>query len=254
MVRKNWTWEETVIAFNVYCKIPFSHGVKTNPTIIKYANILGRTPSALAMKIGNIARLDPELKARGISGLKHGAKMEEKVWEEFYGDWDRLAFESEKLIAEFEHKDIENLIDINLSKLPKGEERERIVRERVNQQFFRHAVLSAYDTKCCITGLGIPELLEAAHILSWKEDEHNRTNPHNGLCLNSLHHKAFDMGFITITPDFLILISENLNEFDENEAIKKFFSTYRNKKIFAPKKFLPSQEYLDFHSNNIFRR
>lgn len=43
----NWTREETIIAFNVYCKVPFKSSSKTNPTIIKYANIIGRSPSAL---------------------------------------------------------------------------------------------------------------------------------------------------------------------------------------------------------------
>ena len=67
MANKNtWSREETIIAFNVYCKIPFEKSSKTHPLIVKYANLLGRTPSALNMKIGNIGRLDPELKSRGI--------------------------------------------------------------------------------------------------------------------------------------------------------------------------------------------
>ena len=42
-----WTKEQTIVAFNVYCKIPFKSSSKTNATIIKYAKIIGRTPSAL---------------------------------------------------------------------------------------------------------------------------------------------------------------------------------------------------------------
>ena len=41
--------------------------------------MIGRSPSALNMKIGNIGRLDPELKKKNITGLTHGAKMEELV-------------------------------------------------------------------------------------------------------------------------------------------------------------------------------
>ncbi len=37
----NWTREETIVAFNVYCKIPFKNSSKTNLIIIKYANIIG---------------------------------------------------------------------------------------------------------------------------------------------------------------------------------------------------------------------
>ncbi len=81
-MRKNWTKEETIIAFNVYCKIPFKDCNKSHPMIIKYARILGRSASALGMKVGNIGRLDPDLKNKGISGLVHGAKMEQEVWNE----------------------------------------------------------------------------------------------------------------------------------------------------------------------------
>ncbi|RRD02950.1 hypothetical protein [Prevotella sp. OH937_COT-195] len=92
----NWTREETIIAFNVYCKIPFRNSSKTHPLIIKYANILGRSPSALCMKIGNIGRLDPDLKKQGITGLIHGANIEKEVWKEFYRNPEHLAFESER--------------------------------------------------------------------------------------------------------------------------------------------------------------
>lgn len=92
----NWSKEETIVAFYVYCIVPFASSSKTNQIIIKYANMLGRTPSALNMKIGNIGRLDPELKKKKITGLTHGAKMEELVWEEFNNDKESLVYEAEK--------------------------------------------------------------------------------------------------------------------------------------------------------------
>ncbi len=39
-----WTREETIVAFNVYCKIPFIESSKSHPIIRAYAQILGRTP------------------------------------------------------------------------------------------------------------------------------------------------------------------------------------------------------------------
>ncbi|WP_207636050.1 hypothetical protein [Peptoanaerobacter stomatis] len=63
-----WTREETIVAFYVYCIIPFASSSKTNPIIIDYANMIGRSPSALNMKIGNIGRLDSELKKRILHG------------------------------------------------------------------------------------------------------------------------------------------------------------------------------------------
>src|SRR5690606_23039327 len=160
----NWTKEETIIAFNVYCKIPFKSSSKANPTIIKYANIIGRSPSALNMKVGNFGRLDPELQKRGITGLANGSKLEEVIWDEFHGNWDDLAYESEKLISQFQNKTILETNEIDLTDYPEGIDVERLVKTRVNQNFFRSSVLSSYYQKCCITGINISDFLVASHI------------------------------------------------------------------------------------------
>lgn len=250
----NWTREETIIAFNIYCKIPFKNSSKTNPTVIKYANIIGRSPSALNMKIGNLGRLDPELKKQGITGLVNGSKLEEDVWNEFNGNWDKLAFESEQLIAEFQNKKIEEIEEIDLTELPEGKERETIIKARVNQCFFRSTVLSSYNIKCCITGLSIPDFLIASHIKPWAKDKANRTNPHNGLCLNSIHDKAFDKGYITVTPDFKVLVSKYFDNYSDEKAVNDFFNKYQNQPIILPDRFLPDKDFLDFHYRNIFKK
>ena len=255
MAKKNdWTKEETIIAFNVYCKILFKSSSKTNPIIIKYANIIGRSPSALNMKVGNFGRLDPELKKQGITGLVNGAKLEEIVWDEFNGNWEKLAFESEVLLAKFQNKAIEEIVEFDLDDLPEGKERETIIKARVNQSFFRSTILSSYNQKCCITGLSIPDFLVASHIIPWKSDAKNRLNPHNGLCLNSLHDKAFDRGFISITPDFKVLISKYFNDYSNENAVKELFLKYNNQSIILPDKFLPSKDFLDFHYQTIFKK
>ena len=248
----NWTREETIIAFNVYCKVPFKSSSKTNPTIIKYANIIGRSPSALNMKVGNFGRLDPELRKQGIVGLGNGSKLDEIIWNEFNGNWDKLAFESEKLIAEFQNKSIEQIETLNIEDFPKGEERETIIKARVNQSFFRSTILSSYNLKCCITGLSITDFLVASHIKPWSKDLENRSNPHNGLCLNSIHDKAFDRGFITVTPDFKILVSNFFDDYSNDLAVTDFFKKYQNQFINLPDRFLPSKEFLDWHYSNIF--
>lgn len=252
--RRNWTKEETIIAFNVYCKIPFKSSSKTNPTIIKYANIIGRSPSALNMKVGNFGRLDPELKKQGITGLVNGSQMEELVWDEFNGNWEELAFKSEELIAKFQNKEIEETNIIDLENLPEGKERESTIKTRVNQSFFRSTILSSYNSKCCITGLSIPDFLVASHIKPWAKDETTRTNPHNGLCLNSIHDRAFDQGFITITPDYRVLLSKYLNDYSGEKSVNDFFFKYRGQPIILPDRFLPSKDFLDYHLKHIFKK
>ena len=249
----NWTREETIIAFNLYCKIPFKSSSKTHPLVVKYARIIGRSPSALNMKIGNIGRLDPDLKSQGITGLKHGAKEEETVWKEFYGNPERLAYESERLIAQFLNKPIEEIAAISTQNLPQGAERETVIRQRVNQSFFRAAVMNSYNFRCCISGVQKSELVEACHIIDWAEDKANRTNPRNGLCLNPFFHKAYDKFLISITPDYEVVVSDKLIQNVDNKASASYLSQLNGTRIALPDRFLPKQEFLEIHHNKYLK-
>lgn len=254
MPSNKWTREELILAFNLYCKIPFGTIHIRNPQIIALAKILGRTPSAVSWKLANLASLDPTLKKRNIAGASHGAKLDAEVWEEFNNNWDLLSFESERLLAEKTGKQVEEVTDIEVFDLPKaGKERETIVKVRVNQSFFRRAVLAAYDFKCCITGLGVPELLNASHIVPWSKDEVNRVNPRNGLCLNAIHDRAFDRGLITITPDFKIKISKSINRNKADAALQDFLFRYDGAEIKMPTRFMPDAKFLKYHNKSVFK-
>lgn len=253
MSRKNWNREELIVAYNLYCKIPYGKIGDNNLEIINIAKIIGRTPSAVALKLSNFASLDPELQKRNIVGMRHGSKSDKQIWNEFNGNWNELAFESEILLARFKGEPIENSAKIDLESLPsEGKDREAIIKARVNQNFFRSAILSSYGNKCCITGISVPALLVASHIVPWSKDEKNRLNPHNGLCLNLLHDKAFDRGLITITEDYKMKLSSELLYYKNNGAINKFFLPYSDKTIQLPKKFLPDKSFLKYHHTNIF--
>ncbi len=254
MAKNNWTREQTIVAFNVYCRIPFKNSSARHPEIIKYANIIGRTPSALNMKVGNFGRLDPELKKRGITGLKNGAKLEKIIWKEFHGNWEALSYESESLIAQFQNKSLEEITQIDLSDIKEGVDKERIVKTRVNQNFFRSTILASYYQKCCITGFTIPDFLVASHIIPWSKNKKERLNPRNGLCLNTLHDRAFDQGYITITPTYEVIISKYLTEYETDNGLVDFFLKYRNRKIFLPDKFTPNLMFLEYHYEEIFKK
>lgn len=155
--------------------------------------------------------------------------------------------ESERLIKKLQGK------EIDFENIPAGKERITTVRQRVNQDFFRTVILTSYKNTCCITGLNNPELLIASHIKSWKvSNENEKTNPCNGLCLNALHDKAFDRGFLTVTPDYKIRISKRINDIYEGESVERFFKCYDGERILLPEKFLPSEEFLIYHNENIF--
>lgn len=254
MPSNKWTREELILAFNLYCKIPFGTIHIRNPKIISLAKILGRTPSAVSWKLANFARLDPSLQDRNIAGASHGSKLDVEIWEEFVGDWDGLAFESERLLSERIGKQIEEITEIETIDLPKeGKERETLVKVRVNQSFFRRVVLAAYDFKCCVTGLEIPELLNASHIIPWSKDKANQVNPRNGLCLNAIHDRAFDRGLLTIMPNLKIKVSKSIKEGKVSNAVQDFLLRYDGLEINKPTRFLPETKFLKYHNKNIFR-
>lgn len=80
----------------------------------------------------------------------------------------------------------------------------------------------------------------------------DRLNPRNGLCLNALHDKAFDKVFLTITADFKIKLSPALGEFVKEGAYQEYFSKYKGVQIKVSKKFVPDQDFLDYHQEHVF--
>ena len=252
MAINNWTKEQTIVALNLYCKIPFNRVTSTHPEIIKVAKVIRRSTNSLKMKIGNFGSFDPELKKRGIVGLSNTSKLDKEVWLEFNNSWETLAFESEKLIADFSGITLEQSLELDTTDFPQGKEREAVIKARVNQTFFRSAILSSYNSKCCITGLSIPSLLVASHIIPWSQSQKERLNPRNGLCLNSIHDKAFDKGLITISADYKIRVSKYLQDLAGEVAVNDFFLKHNNQVINMPDRFLPGKGFLDFHSENIF--
>jgi putative restriction endonuclease len=250
MPRRGWTREELIVAFNLYCKIPFGRIHIRNPLIIDLARAIGRSPSAVSWKLANFARLDPSLQKRNIAGARHGAKAEAEIWAEFSDNWEKLTFESQRLLAEMTGSEDRFPEEVSF---PEGKTREAIVRTRVNQAFFRAAVLAAYGARCCITGLSIAELLTASHIVPWSADVKNRTNPRNGLCLNAIHDKAFDCGLLTVTPEFRVRISPFVKRNSGDAAIREFLLRFENAPVTCPRRFAPDFQFLKYHNENIFR-
>lgn len=252
-MKSKWKDEELILALNLYYRIPFSKINYNHPEIIELSKLINRSPSAVALKLVNFARLDPALQSRNISGMKHGAMADVEIWNEYYLQLERLAFESESIIAKYRNKPIEITTAIETPDLPKdGKEKEALIKVRINQKFFRDAILASYENKCCITGLNTPSLLVASHIIPWAKDEKNRMNLSNGLCLNPLHDKAFDLGLITITPSYQIKLSPLLYK-SNNSTAREFILQFDKKKISLPYKYLPGKKFLEYHNNNIFQ-
>lgn len=255
MATNLWTREELILAFNLYWKLPFGKMHSRTPEIIQLANIIGRTADAVAIRLTNFAHVDPYHQHRGVQGMSGGRKQVEPIWNEFINDKEKLVFESERILAEKENIPIETkfseiLFDI---KDLKGETKIREVRTRVNQNFFRQVVVANYSGRCAISGIDIPELLVASHIIPWSRNEEERLNPENGICLSPLYDRAFDKGYISINTKFEILISAALKKKEKENYYPTYFSHLSGTKLLLPKKYLPKKNFLQYHLDSIFK-
>ncbi len=222
---------------------------KGNADVRKLAAILGRrTPDSVAMRLTNFASVDPYHQQRGIKGMSGGYRQVKPIWDEFVNNQEDLVFESERILAEYQHKTIEEAypeIEFDLKNL-KGEVKERMVKTRVNQSVFRQMILKTYSSQCAISGIDLPELLVAGHIVPWADDEHNRLNPENGLCLSNLYDRAYEKGLICIDTDYKILISKQLRDCTAKSYYQDFFGKYDGKYITLPRQYQPHKDFLQF--------
>ena len=251
--RTAWTRPQLLVAFSLYCRLPFGKISSRHPEIIRISSLLGRTPAALSMKLGNIASLDPAITSTGRSGLGNASANDRTMWEEMQSDWGSFALECQRAMGQF--SDIPETYDDSVedeSIHRVGQDRPVQATARVGQNFFRAAVLSAYNEQCCITGLSMPALLVASHIVPWSHDSANRVNPRNGLLLSALHDKAFDNGLLTISDNMTVRVSRAYAGNDD-----RFFSTaiaaYDGRRIRLPEKFAPDRDFLAYHREHVFQ-
>jgi putative restriction endonuclease len=246
-----WNREELILAFDLYCRIPFEKTKANNPQVIELAKLLKRSPASVARKLGNFGSFDPSLQERQISGLIHRSKLDGEVWLEFNNDWNRLVLEARRLRDMLGSTQVSVEWDDDI-RFPQGaSEKETLRKSRVHQSFFRDAVLSAYEDTCCVTGLRIKECLVASHIVPWSVSEPFRADPRNGLCLSATFDRLFDRGLITLTPDLEVAISGSLLE-NRDKRVQELVSRFHGVPMIRPRRFFPSQDHLRWHRSNIF--
>ena len=149
---------------------------------------------------------------------------------------------SKKLIAHF---------DIT----KEGEDSLSTSKQRKGQDYFRRMILANYSCCCAITGIEIPQLLLASHIIPWADKSHKkeRLNPENGICLSSLYDKAFDKGLITISPDdYTVRLSSALREYETREYYDRHFGTISERQISLPTEYKPNRDFLAYHRDHVF--
>lgn len=102
---RRWTREELLIVLNLYEKLQFGQFHSKQPVIIEVAARMNRTPGSVAMKLSNLASLDPKLRARSIVGLEGASNLDREVWEEFRENRDVLVPASEEAMRKLFERD-----------------------------------------------------------------------------------------------------------------------------------------------------
>ncbi len=259
MPDRPWTRDEVLLAINLYCKLPYRKLRQTTPEIRDLARLLNRTPSAISKRCCNYVQFDP-IESKRVKGFSRVARLDRSIWMEINGDWETFAAECEQITNRF-HKQLPvppsptSVIALpDDASFPVGDSKEQMVRVRVGQRFFREAVLTAYNHRCCVTGMRHDALLVAGHIKPWKDcnPKTERTNPRNGLCVSPLYDKAFDAGLMTVDEEYRIVFSSSLLRSTPREVAQRFFCCYEGKQIFSPDRFAPDQTFFDYHRRHKF--
>lgn len=251
--KRLWSREELILTLSVYFQLPFGRLNHTTPEVQELARLIGRSDNSAALRLVNYAACDPYIINSGRKGMVAGMKVCMPIWDEFANDRERLFFEAQRIKANLLQKPIEETLHITPTDL-EGKERLAVIRQRVNQTVFRSMVLSNYEDRCAITGINIPELLVAGHIIPWADSSPlQKLNPENGICLSGLYDLAFDKGLITISPDdYSVQVSSALREYETQDYYNKHFGNLSGRKIMLPIEHKPNKDFLVYHRDHVF--
>jgi putative restriction endonuclease len=212
---------------------------EANPQLQSLARQTGRSAASIELKMRNFASLDLSERARGVTGMKNVSALDRAVWTEMAECWDDLAHATAGT-------------EIDDKGTPHQTERRTEVTQRIGQAFFRRAVLAAWDNSCAITGLRVADLLRASHIVPWADDESNRLNPRNGLCLNALHDAAFDRGLMTIDESMRVVYARSLRSALKRADGPSMVAAYEGQALRSPERLRPEGAFLEHHRTRVF--
>ena len=173
-----------------------------------------------------------------------------------YAEYEQEVIAADEIVAqESNPRIISSKLLVHFDITKEGEDKISMTKQRIGQEYFRRMILANYGKRCALTGIDIPQLLLASHIIPWSDNHHkkDRLNPCNGICLSALYDKAFDKGFITISPDdFTVQLSSALREYETQEYYDRHFGCIIGRKLMLPTEYQPNREFLAYHKDKVF--
>jgi putative restriction endonuclease len=128
-----------------------------------------------------------------------------------------------------------------------GKERLQTIKTRIGQRAFRDVVLRLYENRCALTGIDLPEVNRASHIIGWAERIETRMDPRNGLCLSATYDAAFDRKLITFDDSYRLVLSKTIRDRVPTDILKTHFLSKAGQRLEVPARLRPLKEYLDHH-------
>lgn len=126
----------------------------------------------------------------------------------------------------------------------------QVILPRLGQGAFRIIVADAYNRRCALSASRVLHVLESAHIKPYASS--GTHSPTNGILLREDIHTLFDLGYLTVTPDYKVEVSKKIKEEFDNGV--EYYSMH-GKDIRLPdiQQFRPSKDMLTWHNEKIFR-
>ena len=253
MSNNKWTREELILALDLYFRLPFGRLNRSTPEVIELANLIGRTNNSVALRLVNFAACDPVIINSGRTGMPGGLSICKPIWDEYAGRKEELFYDAQQIKANLLNSSIEDLVGITENDLV-GKDKKAFVKQRVNQDAFRSMILNLYEKRCALTGINVPALLVASHIIPWAVNQQERLNPENWLCLSALYDKAFDKGFISFDDQYRVILAEKLKLYQAEPYYGKHFANIEGQTIALPEYHRPNKMFLEWHRDCIFNK
>jgi putative restriction endonuclease len=124
----------------------------------------------------------------------------------------------------------------------------RMVRQRVGQQAYRHAMLDYWGGACAVTGLALPQALRASHAKPWAEcaSDSERLDVFNGFLLSANLDVLFDSFLVSFSEEGALLVSNAVTISDQQKL--GLSAGMRLRWVSAQ-----HGRYLDFHRHQFLR-
>ncbi|MDQ3705610.1 MAG: hypothetical protein M3437_10390 [Chloroflexota bacterium] len=254
-----WSREELILALDLYIREGMPD--KSHPEIIKLSQLLNqlsanmphpdgtrfRNPNGVAMKLANFAALDPAYHGRGLTS---GGKGDQKVWDEFRLDRQRLKDEAARIRQEaaigLREMQLETPIAPDVEEPGPTERKDTQVSRIIRDSAVTKYVKQLYKNKCQVCGRVImlprQEYSEAHHLQPLGKGHNGPDTVGNVVVVCPEHHVEFDFGAIAVQPSDLSVIHID----PSNPGHGKKLTLHADHNL--------NRSYLKYHLEHIFNK